>query len=74
MRAAVRRLVMVPALLAVVLAAADSALAASPPGPTFAAPRTMESGGPWPYAVALGECQYYVRELPRIIDRLTEGD
>jgi hypothetical protein len=26
------------------------------------------------YAVALGEAQYYVRELSRIIDRLTEGD
>jgi hypothetical protein len=26
------------------------------------------------YAVALGEAQYYVRELSRIIGRLTEGD
>jgi hypothetical protein len=26
------------------------------------------------YAVALGEAQYYVRELSRIVNRLTEGD
>jgi hypothetical protein len=45
-----------------------------PPWPDAVRKHAGETDAALAYPMVLGECQYYLRELSRIIDRLTEGD